>query len=114
MIFQYIAITKFYCGNDIQYVALEPVQDHTPLSGGKRTAIDCLYCQNVQKKVPATSVPSEQAFSLAGYIVNQRRACLLPENVNMLVFFLAENHAFLYGLCNLLSYHDNINVVIIW
>ena len=38
----------------------------------------------------ATSVPSERAFSVAGYVVNEKRACLLPENVNMLVF-LAEN-----------------------
>ena len=40
--------------------------------------------------VPATSVPSERVFSRAGHIVNDRRACLLPQNVNMLVF-LAEN-----------------------
>ena len=40
--------------------------------------------------VPAISVPSERAFSRAGHIVNDRRACLLPQNVNMLVF-LAEN-----------------------
>jgi len=38
--------------------------------------------------VPATSVPSERAFSHAGYIVNDRRACLLPQNVNMLVFLV--------------------------
>ena len=56
------------------------------LSGGKRIGIDCLYCQNLRKKkCTATSVPSERAFSLAGYIVNQRRACLLPENA---FFFL--------------------------
>lgn len=40
--------------------------------------------------IPATSVPSERAFSIAGHIANAKRACLLPENVNMLVF-LAEN-----------------------
>ena len=41
--------------------------------------------------VPATSVPCERAFSMAGHVtVNQNRACLLPSNVNMLVF-LAEN-----------------------
>ena len=68
-----------------KYVAIEPVQDHQPLSGGKsKTDIDSLYCQNLQNYIPATSVPSEQATSLAGYIVNQRRACLLPANVNML------------------------------
>lgn len=40
--------------------------------------------------LPATSTPSERAFSIAGSIVNKKRACLLPENVNMLVF-LYEN-----------------------
>ena len=40
--------------------------------------------------VPATSVPSENAFSCAGHIVNKKRSCLLPENVQMLVF-LAQN-----------------------
>ena len=40
--------------------------------------------------VLATSVPSERVFSIAGQVVNARRACLLPDNVNMLVF-LAEN-----------------------
>ena len=40
--------------------------------------------------IPATSVPSERAFSIAGHIVNDKRACLLPETVNMMVF-LAEN-----------------------
>ena len=39
---------------------------------------------------PATSVPSERAFSLCGHIVNRKRSCLLPENVRMLSF-LAEN-----------------------
>ena len=40
--------------------------------------------------VPATSTPSERAFSIAGGIVNKKRACLLPENVSMLIF-LYEN-----------------------
>ena len=76
-----------------KYVVLEPVQDHHPLKWWKENSHKLPPLSKLAKKylcIPATSVPSEQAFSLAGYIVNQRRACLLPENVNMLVF-LAEN-----------------------
>ena len=40
--------------------------------------------------IPATSVPLERAFSRAGHIINRKRACLLPDTVQMLVF-LAEN-----------------------
>ena len=40
--------------------------------------------------IPATSVPSERTFSISGHIVRAKRACLLPEHVQMLVF-LAEN-----------------------
>ena len=40
--------------------------------------------------IPAMSVPCERVFSIAGHVVNQKRVCLLPSNVNMLVF-LAEN-----------------------
>ena len=39
---------------------------------------------------PATSVPSERAFSTVGNIVNVKHSCLLPENTNMLTF-LAQN-----------------------
>ena len=38
--------------------------------------------------LPAISTPSERAFSTAGSIVNKIRACLLPENVNMLGFYM--------------------------
>ena len=40
--------------------------------------------------IPATSVPTERAFSSAGNIVNAKRSCLQPDSVEMLVF-LAEN-----------------------
>jgi len=52
--------------------------------------------------------------------MNQRRVCLLPENVNMLVFFfVAKNlnvimHNYLYRLRKLLIYRDNIDILIIW
>eukprot|EP00057_Strongylocentrotus_purpuratus_P022867 XP_011677341.1 PREDICTED: uncharacterized protein LOC105444585 [Strongylocentrotus purpuratus] len=36
--------------------------------------------------IPATSVPSEIVFSTAGNIVTAKRNCLLPENVDMLIF----------------------------
>jgi len=40
--------------------------------------------------IPDISAPSESVFSAASYIDCQKRPCLLPENVTMLVF-LAEN-----------------------
>ena len=36
--------------------------------------------------LPATSVPSEQVFSAAGNVLTKRRARLLPENLDKLVF----------------------------
>ena len=36
--------------------------------------------------VPATSVPAEQVFSVAGEVINNKRSSLKPENVDMLVF----------------------------
>ncbi|XP_071845742.1 E3 SUMO-protein ligase ZBED1-like [Apostichopus japonicus] len=36
---------------------------------------------------PSTSVPSERIFSTAGNIVNSKRSCFLPANVNILVFW---------------------------
>ena len=36
--------------------------------------------------VPASSVPCERIFSLAGHLVSRRRAALSPDNVNMLIF----------------------------
>jgi len=36
--------------------------------------------------IPATLVPAKQVFSVAGEIVNNKRASLKPENFNMLIF----------------------------
>ena len=40
--------------------------------------------------VPATSVPSKRAFSVAGHVVNEKRSSLLPENVNVFSWLLSE------------------------
>ena len=36
--------------------------------------------------IPATSVPSERIFSLAGYVVRDRRSKMLAANVNKFIF----------------------------
>ena len=75
-----------------KYISEDPVSE-SPL----------IWWQNKRSKYPilsslaqkylsvlATSVPSEHAFSIAGHVVNRKRACLNPDSVNMLVF-LADN-----------------------
>ena len=43
--------------------------------------------------IPATSVPSERVFSLAGYVVRERRSRILAKNVNKAIFLKANaNH----------------------
>lgn len=59
-------------------------------SGGTKTHHAIPVLAKKCLAIPATSVPAERTFSTAGNIVNQKRACLLPENANLLVF-LAEN-----------------------
>ena len=39
----------------------------------------------------ATSVAIESVFSTAGNIISSQRACLLPENANMLIFIMHNN-----------------------
>ena len=36
--------------------------------------------------VPATSVPAEQVFSIAGEVISNKQSSLKPENVDMLIF----------------------------
>ena len=44
--------------------------------------------------IPATSVPAERIFSLAGFIVNKRRAQLKADKVNKLIY-VNRNRAFI-------------------
>ena len=71
----------------------EEASSESPLHWWSTSYTRYPYLSNLAKKylaIPATSVPAERAFSIAGHIVNQKRSCLLPENVNKLVF-LTEN-----------------------
>lgn len=43
--------------------------------------------------IPATSASSERVFSTAGNIVTSKRTCLLPENVDLLVFLHKNKNA---------------------
>ena len=52
-----------------------------------------IHLSSLAKKmlcIPATSVPSERVFSVAGNIINEKRSRLKPDNVNKLIF-LYEN-----------------------
>ena len=75
-----------------RYMDEEPVDEH-PLLWWRKNCSRYPTLTVLAKKylaIPATSIPAERAFSTTGNIVNQKRACLLSENVNILVF-LAEN-----------------------
>ena len=43
--------------------------------------------------IPATSTPSKRLFSMAGYVINSKRACLDADNVNMLCFLAEIYHS---------------------
>ena len=63
-----------------------------PLVWWKRNATRYPCLASLARKylaIPATSVPAERACSLTGHLVNEKRASLLPETVNM--SFLGEN-----------------------
>ena len=71
----------------------QPDIDSKPLEWWKIHGEQFPYLTTLAKKylcICATSVMSERVFSTSGYIVSDRRSCLKPHRVNMLVF-LAKN-----------------------
>ena len=73
-----------------KYIAEDKTSEN-PLTWWKVNGFRYPILSELVKKylcILATSVPSERAFSKAGHIVNDKRACLLPDSVNMLVFFV--------------------------
>ncbi len=69
----------------------EPIVDHDSnvLEWWRRNE-ERFYALSVLAKklfcIPATSVPSERIFSIAGNIITKKRASLKPDNLDMLVF----------------------------
>ena len=85
--------TRVQANLEIKAYLKEESTEEAPLEWWKRNAFHYPLLSNIARRyliIPATSVPSERVFSTAGHIANQKRACLLPENVTILVF-LAEN-----------------------
>ena len=76
----------------LKYIDDEPAKENLLLwwkvNAHRYPIISCIARKYLA--IPATSVPSERAFSSTGHIVNRKRSCLLPDTVQMLVF-LAEN-----------------------
>ena len=64
-----------------------PAVDANPLKWWKEYNYKFPNVGNIAKKllcIPATSTPSERLFFTAGHVVNSKRACLDPDNVEML------------------------------
>ena len=60
-----------------------------PLAWWKMRAAQYVHLSELAKKIlciPATSVPSERVFSVAGNIINEKRSRLKPDNVDKLIF----------------------------
>ena len=75
-----------------RYIAAESVTIDTninPLEWWKQNALFYPRISKIAKKVlavPASSVPSERVFSLAGNLVSKKRSQLKPEHVDKMIF----------------------------
>ena len=58
---------------------------------------------------PATSVPAERIFSLAGFVVRKKRTKLLPKHVNQQIF-LAKTKDHIPHNCTVYSHIPDENV----
>lgn len=70
-----------------------PLACKNPLTWWKLRATQYVHLSELAKKIlciPATSVPSERVFSVAGNIINEKRSRLKSDNVDKLIF-LYEN-----------------------
>ena len=74
---------KKWCLEKSNYVSLDPLKWWK--SNSHRYPYLALLVRSVLC-IPATSVPSERIFSLAGNIVTAKRCSLRPENVNYMIF----------------------------
>ena len=79
-----------------QYLSLDASASNNPVDPMKWWKTYCVqlpFLSLLARKylcIPATSVPSERAFSVSGNIITSKRSCLHPENAEMLSF-LAHN-----------------------
>ena len=79
-----------------QYLTLDASSADNPIDPVKWWKTYCMqlpFLSSLAWKylcIPATSVPSERAFSVSGNIITSKRSCLHPENAEMLTF-LAHN-----------------------
>ena len=75
--------------NEIERYREEQVFTKDPLHWWKNNSFKYTYLSRVAKRllcVPASSVPSERIFSLAGIVLAKQRANLAPENVDKILF----------------------------
>ena len=60
-----------------------------PLQWWKMNALNFPYLSRYARiflAIPGSSTPSERVFSTAGNVIRPERACLTPDNVDILVF----------------------------